>query len=131
MTHIESRPSQTNPGVEYDFYVDCDGSTGTVDTLVEEIKKLAFNVSIQSRQPKGDEGSRDITTVYVHVYLYVHVCVCLPIVIVPWVPKRIKDLDQFANQILSYGAELDSDHPVKHPLPLITVYMCSITLPLP
>lgn len=31
--------------------------------------------------------------------------------VVPWFPIRIRDLDRFANQILSYGAELDSDHP--------------------
>ena len=30
---------------------------------------------------------------------------------VPWFPRHIKDLDRFANQVLSYGAELDSDHP--------------------
>ncbi|VDM78251.1 unnamed protein product [Strongylus vulgaris] len=30
---------------------------------------------------------------------------------VPWFPRRIADIDQFANRILSYGAELDSDHP--------------------
>ncbi len=30
---------------------------------------------------------------------------------IPWFPRSIKDLDQFANQILSYGSELDSDHP--------------------
>ncbi|KAJ8943586.1 hypothetical protein NQ318_006588 [Aromia moschata] len=30
---------------------------------------------------------------------------------VPWFPRRIRDLDRFANQILSYGAELDADHP--------------------
>ena len=30
---------------------------------------------------------------------------------IPWFPRSIKDLDQFANQILSYGHELDSDHP--------------------
>lgn len=30
---------------------------------------------------------------------------------VPWFPRRIRDLDRFANQILSYGSELDSDHP--------------------
>ena len=30
---------------------------------------------------------------------------------VPWFPRRIKDLDRFANQILTYGNELDADHP--------------------
>lgn len=29
----------------------------------------------------------------------------------PWFPRRIKELDEFANRILSYGAELDADHP--------------------
>lgn len=31
---------------------------------------------------------------------------------VPWFPRTIQELDRFANQILSYGAELDADHPV-------------------
>merc|ERR1719178_208465 len=30
---------------------------------------------------------------------------------VPWFPSKIQDLDRFANQILSYGSELDSNHP--------------------
>ena len=30
---------------------------------------------------------------------------------VPWFPHHIRDLDKFANQILSYGSELDADHP--------------------
>jgi phenylalanine-4-hydroxylase len=30
---------------------------------------------------------------------------------VPWFPRRIRYLDKFANQILSYGSELDADHP--------------------
>lgn len=31
--------------------------------------------------------------------------------VVPWFPQRIRDLDRFANQILSYGSELNADHP--------------------
>ena len=30
---------------------------------------------------------------------------------VPWYPQKIADLDKFADQILSYGSELDADHP--------------------
>ena len=35
-----------------------------------------------------------------------------PLSSVPWFPRKIRELDRFANQILSYGSELDSDHPV-------------------
>ncbi|KAK3083031.1 hypothetical protein FSP39_012048 [Pinctada imbricata] len=30
---------------------------------------------------------------------------------VPWFPRRAADLDRFANQVLSCGAELEADHP--------------------
>ena len=31
---------------------------------------------------------------------------------VPWFPRNIIELDRFADRVLSYGAELESDHPV-------------------
>ena len=30
---------------------------------------------------------------------------------VPWYPSKISDLDRYASRVLSFGAELDSDHP--------------------
>ena len=36
-----------------------------------------------------------------------------------WIPRRIKDLDRFANDIACYGADLDPDHPVR-----MFVYNC-------
>lgn len=30
---------------------------------------------------------------------------------VPWFPRRLADLDTFASKVMSYGAELDADHP--------------------
>ena len=32
---------------------------------------------------------------------------------VPWFPKNITELDRFADRVLSYGSELDADHPVR------------------
>jgi phenylalanine-4-hydroxylase len=31
---------------------------------------------------------------------------------IPWFPRKIQEIDEFANHILSYGSDLDSDHPV-------------------
>uniref|UniRef100_A0A2M3ZH89 phenylalanine 4-monooxygenase n=1 Tax=Anopheles braziliensis TaxID=58242 RepID=A0A2M3ZH89_9DIPT len=85
LLHIESRSSTRGPG--YEFMVECDGKGGTLGAAIESIRERSNYFNIISRDYKDNEAT------------------------VPWFPRRIRDLDRFANQILSYGAELDSDHP--------------------
>ncbi|XP_049818909.1 protein henna isoform X2 [Aethina tumida] len=85
LLHIESRPSTKDPG-NYEFMVEC-APTGDIGRAINEIKEKTEYLNIISRDYKDNKDS------------------------VPWFPRRIRDLDRFANQILSYGAELDADHP--------------------
>jgi len=85
LSHIESRPSVRDEG-DYEFLVEfCAGEYGDVKGTLEEIKKQSTYCKIISREET--EGGT------------------------PWYPVHIQELDHFANQILSYGHELDSDHP--------------------
>ena len=56
MTHIESRPSVSKPGQEYDFYVDCQCDRATLTRLVEELEGFAVKVSVKTENPEEDEG---------------------------------------------------------------------------
>lgn len=85
LIHIESRSSARKPG--YEFLVECDSTTGNLGEAIEELKLTCTYFSVISRDYKDNTAA------------------------VPWFPRRIRELDRFANQILSYGAELDSDHP--------------------
>jgi len=82
---IESRSSIKVPG--YEIMVEVDTSSGNVDNALAELRKEASYFQLISREYK-DKAST-----------------------VPWFPRHIQDLDRFANQILSYGSELESDHP--------------------
>ncbi|KAJ0056832.1 hypothetical protein NL108_000618, partial [Boleophthalmus pectinirostris] len=86
LMHIESRPSRMNKE-QYEFFISVDPSSS--QALDEAIDSLRTQISGQvhelSRNKKKDT--------------------------VPWFPNDIQDLDRFANQILSYGSELDADHP--------------------
>lgn len=85
LLHIESRPSARMPD-NYEFMVEC-APEGNLGDAIYDIKQKSEYLNIISRDYKDNKDS------------------------VPWFPRRIRDLDRFANQILSYGAELDSDHP--------------------
>ncbi|GLG98846.1 Protein henna [Gryllus bimaculatus] len=85
LLHIESRSSSRLPN-RYEFMVEC-APNGNLGAAVENLQKNSSYFKIISRNHKDNRGT------------------------VPWFPRRIRDLDKFANQILSYGAELDSDHP--------------------
>ena len=55
MTHIESRPSLSHPGEQYDFYIDCECNRETLIQLVEDLKKFALAVTIKTMTPEGDD----------------------------------------------------------------------------
>ncbi|KAJ8392350.1 hypothetical protein AAFF_G00077140 [Aldrovandia affinis] len=86
LTHIESRPSRMNKP-EYEFFISVDTTcTKALDEVIDGLRtQISGHVHELSRNKQKDT--------------------------VPWFPNDIQDLDRFANQILSYGSELDSDHP--------------------
>ncbi|KAK4016912.1 hypothetical protein OUZ56_031874 [Daphnia magna] len=87
LLHIESRSSKRSIG-DYEFIVEIDTILGDVAGAMEQLRKQSSYFQIISRDHK--DGNEET---------------------IPWFPGRIQDLDRFANQILSYGSELDSDHP--------------------
>jgi len=87
LKHIESRVSQANKD-HYEFIISCNSTDEELNPVISTLKQqLGVNVIVLSRSPT-QVGST------------------------PWFPRRIEELDQFANQILTYGSELDADHPV-------------------
>jgi len=92
LMHIESRPSRQTVG-QYDFFVSCDDTKGGLNAATEDLKKITNNITILSRNT-DDNVDSGLGTLFF-----------------PWFPRKIQELDRFANQILSYGSELDADHP--------------------
>uniref|UniRef100_A0A8C5D8P7 Phenylalanine-4-hydroxylase n=1 Tax=Gouania willdenowi TaxID=441366 RepID=A0A8C5D8P7_GOUWI len=86
LMHIESRPSRMNKD-QYEFFISLDSSASQVlDDVIDGLRtQISGHVHELTR-------SKEKNTV-------------------PWFPNDIQDLDRFANQILSYGSELDADHP--------------------
>uniref|UniRef100_A0A8C9EGL5 phenylalanine 4-monooxygenase n=1 Tax=Pavo cristatus TaxID=9049 RepID=A0A8C9EGL5_PAVCR len=72
---------------EYEFFINLEGkNVPALDKIIKSLRNdIGVTVHELSRTKKKDT--------------------------VPWFPRSIQELDRFANQILSYGAELDADHP--------------------
>lgn len=85
LIHIESRPSARFHN-RYEFMVEC-APSGELGIAIETLREHSSYFNVISRNHKDNRDT------------------------VPWFPRRIRDLDKFANQILSYGSELDADHP--------------------
>lgn len=77
--------------------VECDARCNTqLPDALEELKDKCGYFQVISRAYHEDEKDRIIED---------------QTEVIPWFPRRIRELDRFANQILSYGSELDADHP--------------------
>jgi phenylalanine-4-hydroxylase len=97
LTSIESRVSKSR-AEGYEFIITCsnNGSDGHFNEAIKRLENdMKSDVLLLARNNAADKDDGASTNA------------CK----VPWFPRRIEELDEFANQILSYGAELDSDHP--------------------
>ncbi|XP_067947016.1 protein henna-like [Watersipora subatra] len=91
LQHIESRPDKTDPN-NYQFIVEITSGSGDLKAACNALKEFTIDLQVLSRGRKRTISNGSATEV-------------------PWFPRRIRELDRFANHILSYGSELDSDHP--------------------
>ncbi|KAJ2768658.1 hypothetical protein IWQ56_002854, partial [Coemansia nantahalensis] len=92
LTRIESRPSKSEER-SYDFFVDIDtDAPEVVQKVVDTIKSVEIVRDVRAI------GSLDIAQAPSQPQ-------------VPWFPRKMSDLDTFAEKVLEMGEELSSDHP--------------------
>ncbi|KAM9952952.1 hypothetical protein ACTFIW_006296 [Dictyostelium discoideum] len=87
ITRIESRPSKTEKK-DYDFFLDLEYPTENNKEVEKVIKDL------EEKGVKATTLQESSNQTYA-----------------PWFPRKISDLDLFANKVLEMGSDLTSDHP--------------------
>jgi phenylalanine-4-hydroxylase len=89
MTSIQSRPTTGGPR-GYEFFIDFESDKDeSVDALAAELKAAsAASVTILNKGQTTTQSKE-----------------------IPWFPRKLKDLDGFAEKTLEFGEELDADHP--------------------
>lgn len=88
LTRIESRPSIHRPEHDYDFFVDFEGTVS--DALRKALEAKSAKLLILQQQATAAAAAQGGGV---------------------WFPRKISDLDQYANKILAAGHDLQSDHP--------------------
>ncbi|KAI9279338.1 Biopterin-dependent aromatic amino acid hydroxylase-domain-containing protein [Sporodiniella umbellata] len=86
LTRIESRPSRTNEW-DYDFFVDFNAKSSA------QVNQVVANLGQHTKEVRIIGASASTTDS------------------VPWFPRKLTDLDTFAEKVLEMGEELSSDHP--------------------
>ncbi|KAI3642540.1 hypothetical protein MP228_012095 [Amoeboaphelidium protococcarum] len=105
LSRIESRPSITAE-YDYDFFVELNFQ-----------KTVSDNNGVKSDDDPAEEQRRvnavvnSLKSVVSKVNIVASSPQSLNSKAIPWFPRRKYDLDSFAEKVLSYGAELDADHP--------------------
>ncbi|KAJ3293018.1 hypothetical protein HDU79_000796 [Rhizoclosmatium sp. JEL0117] len=89
LTRIESRPSKMSGA--YDFYIDFEAQNkAQVDNVVDRFRTFVEDVKVITGYESENPGEAAN---------------------VPWFPRKIADLDTYVDHTITYGAELDADHP--------------------
>ncbi|CAF1522419.1 unnamed protein product [Adineta ricciae] len=89
LLRIESRLSRQNKS-DHEFYVECDNTRGSVANAIKQLHQESKYLHILSRAHKTLSES------------------------VPSFPRKIHDLDQFANRVVSLDSGVHSDYPGLH-----------------
>ncbi|KAF8932139.1 hypothetical protein BGZ58_007207 [Dissophora ornata] len=94
LTRIESRPSKTSDW-DYDFFVDFDAvDAEQVSQVPKKLESLAKQVHVVGTG--GASGAIATSELPDST---------------PWFPRKMVDLDTFADKVLEMGEELNADHP--------------------